>query len=514
MEEVKEFDLIIIGSGAGGGTLAHALAPTGKKILIIERGDFLKREKENWEPKSVFVENRYHTEEEWVDKEGKKFRPGMNYYVGGNTKVYGAALLRLREKDFGEICHYGGISPAWPMSYQDFKPWYLQAEKLYRVHGQRGEDPTEPFEEEPFPFEAISHEPYIQMLNDKIAKQNLHPFHLPLGLMLNEREKQNSPCIRCDTCDGFPCLVDAKADAHIVCVNPALQHKNVKLLTNAKALKLITNEAGTKVEEVEVLRHGKIERFRGKIFSVSCGAINSAALLLRSKSQKHPRGLANGSDQVGRNYMFHTNSVMISISKSKNPTKYEKTMAINDYYFGAPDSKLPLGHIQLLGNVKKEMLAAEAPVFAPDFALDFLANHAIGWWLTTEDLPSPDNRVSINESGDIVLAYTPNNEEAHKRLLAKLKDILKNIDGHIHHFPNKVYLSQEIPIAGCAHQAGTVRFGKDPKTSALDLNCKAHELDNLYVVDSSFFPSIGAVNPTLTIIANALRIAEKIKPGL
>jgi choline dehydrogenase-like flavoprotein len=505
------YDLIIIGSGAGGGTLAHALASTGKKILIIERGDYLKREKENWEPKAVFLENRYHTEEKWIDKEGKSFRPGMNYYVGGNTKVYGAALLRLRERDFKEVRHYGGISPAWPMTYEDFRPWYLKAEKLYCVHGQRGEDPTEPPENAPFPFDAISHEPYIQQINDQIRAQKLHPFHLPLGLMLNEKEKQKSRCIRCDTCDGFPCLVNAKADAHIVCINPALEHENVTLLTGAKALRLLTNLDGTKVVEVEVSRPGKMERYKAKTFVVSCGAINSAALLLRSKNDKHPRGLANSSDQIGRNYMFHTNSVMISVSTHPNPTKYEKTMAINDFYFGAPDSDLPLGHIQLLGNVKKEMLGEEAPRFAPDFTLEYLADHSVGWWLTTEDLPSPDNRITVNERGDIVLSYAPNNEEAHKRLLLKLKGILGSLDGHKHLFPNKVYLSQEIPIAGCAHQAGTARFGTDPKTSVLDLNCKTHDVDNLYVVDSSFFPSIGAVNPTLTIIANALRVAEKLK---
>jgi len=424
--------------------------------------------------------------------------------VGGNTKVYGAALLRLRKTDFEEVHHYGGLSPAWPLSYEEFRPWYLAAEKLYHVHGQRGEDPTEPPEKEPYPYDAVSHEPYIQKLCEGIKAQKLHPFHLPLGLMLREKEMQNSPCIRCDTCDGFPCLVNAKADAHIVCVNPALKSGNVALLANAKALRLIPNGAGTSIEEVEVEHQGTIKRFKAPLFVSSCGAINSAALFLRSK-------IANGSDLVGRNYMFHINSVMISVSTEKNPTKYEKTLAINDFYHKAPDSDLPLGHIQLLGNVKKEMLAEEAPKFAPDMALEYLAEHSIGWWLTSEDLPARENRISLNSRGDIVLAYSANNEEAHKRLLHKLKEILNSLGGHKHLFPNKVYLSQQIPIAGCAHQAGTLRFGKDPKTSVLDLNCKAHELDNLYAVDSSFFPSIGAVNPTLTIIANALRVAEALR---
>lgn len=494
---MMNYDYIIIGSGAGGGTLTLELAKAGKKILLIERGDYLPQEKENWEPKTVFVDNRYHTKESWYDKDGKPFAPGANYFVGGNTKVYGAALFRLREKDFGEVKHYGGVSPAWPLGYDVFQPYYLKAEKLYAVHGQRGEDPAEPPDKSPYFFPPISHEPYIQSIHDQLKKAGYHPFHLPLGLLLNEKDREKSPCIRCDTCDGFPCLVHAKADAHIMCVKPALETGNVTLLTNAKALRLITE--GTKIKEVEVDQNGKISRYTAPIFIVSCGAVNSAALFLRSKI---------GNDVVGRHYMFHQNSVMIAVSKNRNPTKYEKTMAINDFYFNADDSPLPLGHIQLLGNVKKEMLAAEAPKYAPGFALDTLAEHSVGWWLTSEDLPDPNNRIRLNPKGDIVLEYTPNNTEAHKRLLKKFEGLLSHIGPHTHIFPNNIYLSQHVPIAGCAHQAGTLRFGKDPKTSVLDLNCKAHGIDNLFAVDSSFFPSIGAVNPTLTIIANALRVAD------
>ena len=506
-----KYDIIILGSGAGGGTLAHALANSGKKILLIERGDFLPKEKENWEPKAVFLENRYHTKEKWLDKEGKSFVPGMNYYVGGNTKVYGAALLRLREKDFGEVKHYGGISPAWPLTYQDFQPYYLQAEKLYTVHGQRGEDPLEPPEQNPYPYPPISHEPFIQQMNDQLQAKGLHPFHLPLGLMLNEKDPEKSRCIRCDTCDGFPCLVHAKSDAHIACVEPALQSPHITLMTHAKALRLIPDSSGKKIESVEVEINEKKELFQADLFICSCGTINSAALMLRSTHPAHPTGLGNQNDLVGRHYMFHNNTVMIAVAKTKNPTRYEKTMAINDYYFGADDSSLPLGHIQLLGNVKKEMLAAEAPIYVPGFALEMVADHSVGWWLTTEDLPDPNNRVRLSKDGQIILDYTPNNQEAHHRLLKKLEKILSHLDNHTHLFPNKTYLSQEIPIAGCAHQTGTLRFGKDPKTSVLDLDCKMHGIDNLYVVDGSFFPSIGAVNPTLTIIANALRVAEKIK---
>ena len=507
----NHFDIIIIGSGAGGGTIAHALAESGKKILIIERGDYLPREKQNWEPKAVFLEDRYHTKEKWYDKDNKPFTPGMNYYVGGNTKVYGAALLRLREKDFEEVKHYGGISPSWPIGYDVFQPYYLKAEKLYKVHGARGEDSCEPSESSPYPFPEISHEPYIQEIHNKLKAKGYHPFHLPLGLDLNEKNKEKSPCIRCDTCDGFPCLVDAKADAHVTCIRPALKQSNVTLMTRTKALRLIPDSSGGTIKQVEVSYENKKELLSADLFIVSCGAINSAALFLRSHHPKHPNGLANSSDLVGRNYMFHINSVLVALSKTPNPTTYQKTLGINDFYFSSQESQLPLGHIQLLGNVKKEMLAVDAPKFAPNFALEEMARHCVGWWLTSEDLPTKENRIKLNAEGNIVIDYTQNNEKAHELLLKKFKEIMNHLGEDHHIIPNTVYLSQQIPIAGCAHQAGTLRFGKDPKSSVLDLNCKAHGIENLYCVDTSFFPSIGAVNPSLTAIANALRVADHLK---
>jgi choline dehydrogenase-like flavoprotein len=487
------YDAIIIGSGAGGGTIAHKLAHAGWNILILERGGFLPREKENWDPASVFVKGRYNCGETWIDQKGKSFEPGTHYYVGGNTKFYGAALLRLRERDFEEIEHYGGISPAWPLKYKDFKPYYQLAEELYEVHGQRGEDPTEPHEERPYRFPAVSHEPYIANIFDKLKNEGLKPFHLPLGVRLNEKHKENSLCIRCDTCDGFPCLADAKSDAHHICMTPILQLPNVTLMTHTKVERLIAK--GKEVTEVETESGWK---YKAKIVIVSCGAINSAALLLRS-------GLANSSDQVGRHYMCHNNSAIVALSKERNPVIFQKTIGINDFYFGADDSQYPLGHMQLLGKVKGAMLEGDAPFFTPKFVLNWMADHAIGWWITSEDLPDPKNRVLVKD-GRIHLHHFPTNMEAHERLLKKLKQIL-NFTGHRIHFPNTAYLAKEIPIAGVAHQVGTLRFGEDPKTSVLDTNCKAHDLKNLYVVDGSFFPSAGAVNPALTIIANALRVA-------
>lgn len=510
----NHYDIVIIGSGAGGGTVAHTLASSGKSILIIERGDFLPNEMENWDDYSVFYDERYNPKEHWYDNQGKAFVPGTHYFVGGNTKFYGAALLRLREKDFDEVKHQGGVSPAWPLKYWDFQPYYLKAEKLYEVHGERGKDPTEPHEKEPYPFPAVSHESFIQKIFGKLQKENLQPFHLPLGIRLNEKEQEKSKCVRCDTCDGFPCLVDAKSDAHMICIEPLLNKNNVDLATNCKAVRLNTDPSGKQVTEVEVEKDGEKRTIAADQFIVSCGAINSAALLLRSKNDKHPNGLANSSNLVGKNYMCHNNSAIIAISTHKNPVHFQKTIGVNDFYHNAPDWPYPLGHIQLLGKVKPGMLKADAPFFAPKFSLEWLADHAVGWWITSEDLPSEENRVEVNDKGELTLHYTPNNMETHRRLLKKLKKILNNMGTHLFHFPSYAYFSKKVPLAGVAHQVGTMRFGEDPKTSVLDIHCKAHDLNNLHVVDGSFFPSAAAVNPALTIIANALRVGEHLRSNL
>jgi len=507
----EEYDVIIIGSGAGGGTLAHHLAKNSdKKILILERGDYLRREKDNWSSKAVFAEEKYHTHETWLDKTGKEFRPGTHYYVGGNTKVYGAALMRLREKDFGEVKHADGTSPAWPIGYDDLKPHYIEAERLYHVHGTRGEDPLEPPDENPYPYPAVSHEPRIAQLSDDLQTLGLKPFHLPLGIILNESDWHSSPCIKCETCDGFPCLVDAKADAQVVAVDPALQKGSLTLKTNRYVKKLVTDETGRKVTEVHVANNGRTEVYVGKIVVVSCGAVNSAALLLRSADPKHPDGLANRSGVVGRHYMCHNNSALMALSRKPNRTKFQKTLALTDFYYGASDYSYPMGLIQMLGKSDAEMMRGDAPSFTPLKALDEMARHSIDFWLTTEDLPDPENRVTVDRDGRIHLSYTENNVESHRRLLKKLEEMLEKIGCEKHLFPNNVYLGKKIPIAGVAHQCGTVRFGTDPSTSALNPHCRAHDVDNLYVVDSSFFPSASAVNPSLTIIANAIRVGEHL----
>ena len=512
------YDVIVIGTGAGGGTLAHRLAPSGKRILLLERGDYVPREKDNWRPKAVNVDGKYQTTEVWRDSAGKELHPHTNYNVGGNTKFYGAALFRLRAEDFGEIRHAGGISPAWPISYEDLEPYYAEAEELYHVHGARGEDPTEPRSTGPYPYAAVSHEPRIAELAEDFARQGLNPFHTPLSVMLNEADPHASPCIRCDTCDGYPCLVNAKADSQTVCVDPALEHPNVTLRTGARVTRLETDASGRRVTGVLVEQDGETERYSGDIVVASCGAINSAALLLRSKNDQHPNGLANSSDTVGRHYMGHVNSVLMAVSKCPNPTVFQKTLSINDFYFGSDDWDYPMGHISFVGKLDAVTLSAGAPAIAPGFTLELMARHSLDFWLTSEDLPDPDNRVTLDQNGEIVLSYRPNNEEGHKRLTKKLKSMLQAQRKCPHHgdschvgvFARSLFVGQRIPLAGVAHQNGTIRFGEDPATSALDPYCKAHDLDNLYVVDASFFPSSGAVNPALTVIANALRVGDHL----
>ena len=507
----EHYDVIVIGSGAGGGTLSWALAPTGKRILLLERGGWLPRERENWSSVAVWGDKRYRNSGSWSDADGKEFLPKQHYYVGGNTKFYGAILFRMREQDFGEIRHVDGLSPAWPLSSTDWDPWYTRAEELYSVHGQRGLDPTEPPTAAAYPWPAISHEPRIEQLNADLTRAGLHPFPLPNGILIDESRPERSPCIRCATCDGFPCLVRAKADAAVVCVEPALEHPNVTLRTNSRVVQIQTSGTGRAVSKV-VVEHtvdGSVEReeYSADVVVLSAGAINSAALLLASAGERHPRGLGNSSGQVGRNLMLHNNSSLIAISKIPNPTLFQKTLGINDFYFGDGDWDYPLGAMQMLGRSDAFTISFDVP--DADDPAD-LAAHSLDFWLTTEDLPLAENRVTLDGEGRIRLHYTPTNLEAHARLGAKFRSLLDAMQCTGDVMERQTYVGGRLGISGVAHQNGTLRFGIDPTTSVLDLNCRMHDLDNLYVVDSSFFVSASAVNPTLTIIANALRVADHL----
>jgi choline dehydrogenase-like flavoprotein len=515
------YDVIIIGSGPGGGTLALKLAATGKRILILERGNYLPRERDNWDSEAVFVRGKYQCTDTWYDGAGEGFRPGLHYVVGGNSKVYGGALYRLREADFGELTLEDGVSPAWPVGYDVFEPYYTQAEALFHVHGLRGADPTEPWTSGPYLHPPVSHEPRIQALVDGLERIGHHPYPQPLAILLDEaggRPLPSSACVRCDAFDGFPCLTNGKADAQIICIDPAVKHPNVTLLTGAYVERLQTDASGRTVTAVHVLRNGAPEVYSADIVAVAAGALSSALLMFRSASDAHPGGLANGSDQVGRNYMRHNNSAFMAISREPNDTVFQKTMALNDFYFGADDYEFPLGCIQMIGKSHGPQVRGEAlPQFLswfPDRPFEELARHSLDFWVMTEDLPRPDNRITLDRDGRVVLEVAPTGGKAHRHLRHKLEGLLGSIDAHPHLLERSLYLGKDITIGGTAHQAGTMRFGTDHATSVLDLNCRAHEVDNLYVVDASFFPSIAAVNPTLTIIANAMRVADQLTERL
>ncbi|MHB8534824.1 MAG: FAD-dependent oxidoreductase [Sulfuricaulis sp.] len=500
-------DVIIIGGGAGGGTLARALAPSGLSILILERGEYLPREPANWDAETVFASHRYHTDEQWLDGAGKKFTPVTGYHVGGNTKFYGAAILRRRQEDFSARRHVDGETPAWPIGYDDLAPYYAQAEAWYFAHGEAGADPGEP-PRAAYPYPPMTHEPRIQGISDALRAQGLHPFPLPLALQRDEAHPARAPCIRCNTCDGFPCRLHAKGDAEVCGVAPALAYPHVRLLTGTRVTRLIAGP-GRRVEALEAEGPDGAHRFQARAFVLAAGAVNSAALLLRSADDAHTNGLANASGQVGRHYMCHLNSACIAIDpRHDNPTVFQKTIAINDFYAHSGDAAFPypLGHIQNLGKVTPEILRAERP-YIPRPLCRWVARHSVDWWLTTEDLPDPDNRVSLTPDRSIRLNYRPNNEAAHRKLCARWKAVLHRLG-----FP--LVFFQRMDISAVAHQVGTLRFGVDPAQSVLNPECRSHELDNLYVADASFMPSISAVNPSLTIMANALRVADILRRQL
>ncbi|MCU0547955.1 MAG: GMC family oxidoreductase [Leptolyngbya sp. Prado105] len=488
------YDVIIVGTGAGGGTLARKLAPTGKKILILERGEFLAKESSEVQGSELFKKEQFHAPEQWYDENGEPFYPQTNYGVGGNTKIYSGVLMRMRERDFETVQHQNGISPEWGLKYSDFEPYYSEAEQLYQVRGKSGGDPTEPLHSKDYLFPEVAHESHIQAVCDGLSEQGLHPAYLPLGLGDQGR-----------------------TDSEDTGVTPALKFENVTLKTSAQVVSLHTNPAGTVVKAVQAKIGGESYLFLGDIVVLSCGAINSAALLLRSRNEKHPNGIANRSDQVGRNLMKQQLSVVVQLMADANSGLFQRTVSVNDFYWGDKDYAYPMGHVQNSGGILQDVIFTEAPPILsllsrvlPDFGLRQLATRSLGWWLQTEDLPNPNNRVRyVGEK--LHLDFTPSNVEAHDRLVYRWIDVLKKVEASQPSVFNRTaHPRSDMPVAVVAHQCGTCRFGEDPQTSVLDLNCRAHEVENLYVVDSSFFPSSSSVSPGLTVIANALRVGEHL----
>ena len=494
------FDIIIIGTGAGGGTIAQALAETSATVLIVERGDFVPQEDENWDPEAVWKDLRYRAREQWLDERGREFTPYTHYGVGGNTKFWGSVLYRLRREDFGELQHRDGVSPAWPIDYDTLAPYYDRAERLYHVRGADGQDPTEP-SRSPYPYDAVPHAPEMAAIVERLREQGLHPSPLPLGLL---RIGEDDGCILCNTCNSFVCKLHAKSEADVCCVRPALARSNVTLWTNAAAERLLTNPSGCRIESVDVRRNGEVVRVHAPLVIVSCGAVNSAALLLRSASDKHPAGLANSSGLVGTRYMAHLATMMQGFHPlRKNSTVFQKTVAINDFYLRGKHTDYPLGQIQSQGRTHGVMAQTVVP-WIPLWAYEAWVSRGVDWLVMSEDLPATSNRVTIDPDGRIRLHYTPNNVTAHKRLVAETKRILRRLGYWL-------VVTHSHGSTNTTHQCGTLCFGTDPRSSVLDPFCRTHDVDNLFVVDASFFPSSAAVNPGLTIAAQALRVADHIK---
>ncbi len=509
----QQYDIIIIGTGAGGGTMARALAPTGKRILILEKGGFVPRERANFDPHSNWVEKRYTPDVTWYHKD-KPFRPSHPHdYVGGNTKFYGAALFRLRERDFEEVEHYDGLSPAWPISYGDLEPYYALGEKWYYVHGQAGSDPTEPTRSAPYPYQPLQHEPRIQQLNDDLAAQGLNPFPLPMGMRMEHdgEEGSSSSLDLWPQFDGYPDPYEIRADSHLVGVRPALQHDNVTLKTHSPVERLEVDESGRKVKKVIVKTEaGETVEYEADLVVVAAGALGSALLFLRSQQDKHPNGLANSTGLVGRNFMGHNNATLIAISKTPNDATFEKTLALADYYWGDEAFKYPMGLIQMLGKFNEDLMKLESPTPLEGMTHAEMASHSLEFWLQSEDLPRLENGISYNTQGQVVFDYTANNVEAATQLRKRLTDFLDCINCHPGTHNVDFYMGGMVGIP-LGHTMGTMTMGKNASQSVLDPYCKAHELDNVFVTDGSFFVSAGAVNPTLTIIAQTLRVAEYIK---
>ena len=495
--EHLEAEVVVVGSGMGGGTLALALAQRGVDVLLVERGERLPREPENWSPGEVFLRRRYKPAELWEDAAGSLFAPGVHYVVGGNTKVYGASLPRFRESDFEEVEHLEGVSPAWPFRYAGLEPFYGEAERMYAVHGTAGSDPTEPWRSTPFPYAAMPHEPYVADLVGRLTAAGVHPASTAMGVDL----RPGGRCVRCATCDGFPCRLGAKSDAEVCAVDPALATGSARLATGVRVDRLVTDGSGRRVVKAVGFGAEGPVTVHGRRFVVSAGAANSAALLLRSSSPEHPDGLGNSSGRLGRSFMMHNNAHIAAVDANRrNDVVFQKTVMVTDWYSDGGDGH-PLGTVQAIGKVQGVMMKSWA-TRVPLPLLEAIARRSVEWVVMGEDLPDPANRVTLSPAGRIRTTRVATNTRQHALLLARTKRLMRDA-GY------DVVFTQPFDISMNSHMCGTVVAGADPATSVLDGHCKAHDLDNLWVVDAGFFPSSAAMNPALTIAAQALRVVAE-----
>lgn len=494
-----ETDVLIVGSGMGGSTLAWALRRSGRRVLVVERGGHLPRERENSDLSEVYLRGRYKNAETWYDDStGAPFTPGVYYWVGGNTKVYGACLPRFRVSDFAATRQLDGVSRRWPFSYDELEPYYAKAEELYRVRGRLAEDPTEPAHSTPYPYPALEHEPMIARLARSLKSQGLHPFHMANGMALESASDRAS----CATCDGAPCQTGRKSDAENCALSQALGSPHVSLETGIRIDTLETSADGRRIAAAVGTRGDRPVRIIARTYVLAAGAVNSAVILLRSTNHAHPRGVANSSGLVGRNYMVHNSTFFMAIDPlRRNDTQWQKTLGINDWYEAGGNVTNPLGNVQMLGKLRAPMLKAAKP-WVPAWFLRWMTDHSVDFYLTTEDLPDPENRVTLVD-GRIHIRWSRNQRAAHRELVRRMRKAV-----HRAGFP--FVATQRMGIETNSHQCGTAVAGDDPRSSVLNRDCRAHDVSNLWVVDSSFFPSSAALNPALTIAANALRVAPSI----
>ena len=487
-------EIIIIGSGMGGATLAAALAPTGRKILILERGDFLRPSPLDRDEDAIFGRGAFRPDEVWLDGSDAPFNPGNYYNVGGNSKFYGAALIRYREADFKAQAHDGGTTPGWPISYCTLEPDYQAAEDLYMVRGVLGEDPTEPAHSGTYRYDPVPDEPDIAELRKRLKSAGLSPATIPLGVDIDAWLSAGQT-----TWDAFPNTCGGKMDAETCGLRFALSHENVELRTGCRVTKLLSDEVGqiTKI----VLRQGDdTQTLAAPLIVLAAGAVQTAALLLASANDNCPTGLANRSDQVGRNFLNHNCSAVLALHPfRRNRAVYQKTLMVNDFYLGSGATP-PLGNIQMLGKITGPILAGNSKL--PRWIAQEIAARSFDFYAMSEDLPNPDSRVTL-KGDQIKLDWQRSNWGAHQRLVAALKKALRRAG-----FP--IVFAQAFDRRTPSHQCGTARMGSDPATSVVDPFCRSHDHPNLFIVDASVLPTSAAVNPALTIAALALRAGRHI----
>jgi len=493
MASPETVDILIVGSGVGGATCAAGLAPAGARILILERGARLRDSAEARDARAIFQRGVFRPQETWIDGAGQPFNPGNYYYVGGNSKLYGAVLLRYRARDFDPVRYRDGETPGWPFPYSELEPWYCLAETLYNVRGAVGFDPTEPKHSAPYPFSAVPDEPAIAKVRERLRRVGLNPFSLPLGVDVDKwLARAKTPW------DAFPDTGTGKMDAETCALRQALAHANVQLRENARVERLLVGRDGKRITGAQALVAGERKIISARVVILAAGAVNSAALLLASGDG----GIANRSDAVGRHFMNHNCSALLAIDpRTVNDSVYQKTLGVNDFYLDDGRSGPPLGNIQLLGRVTAPILKSNIPS-APEWALSLLTRRAVDWYAMSEDLPNPESRVTVR-GGQIHLDWKRSNWSAHEGLVKAFKERLRAAS-----YP--IVLSKPFDRRTPSHQCGTVRMGNDPKTSPLDPFCRAWDHPNLFVVDASFLPTSAAVNPSLTIAAQALRVADHI----